>query len=52
MFYYRSVIPPNGLRRTAVGWLLRLHLPKLAQKVVGEFKSMKVSSREMEQWQK
>jgi hypothetical protein len=52
VFYYKPVVPPSGLRRKAVHWLLRLHLPKLTHKVVEEFKPMQVSSAEMEQWQK
>jgi hypothetical protein len=40
---------PGTLRFKAGLWLLRLHMPKLAQKLWGEFKVVQVSGPQMEQ---
>ena len=40
---------PNTIRFKAGFWLLRLHLPKLAQKVFGERELVQISAPQMEQ---
>jgi len=51
IFCYRNAKPPNPntIRSKACLWLLRLTMPKLAQKLWGESKVVQVSGPQMEQ---